>query len=744
VRALFPARAQIGRVIRSVVATCALVATLVVIGTSPATAERPLAYPFSEAKTAAVCSSVPATVSKSHEVDVVLDDSGSMFIAPSPQRWSYVKYALMVFAAMLGPTDEMKVFLLSQRGQVALTIQGSPAGPSQSNVNAINGLEMQGGGTPWAAVPAARDDLAGNNAQSRWLVLMSDGQFDDHVASTDEFSGWSSSLSEDGHSFDVGFLGAGSGAPQLASAPGFYPANAPDDITQILNNSAGLANQIFGRAVLQPMGGKGTTINPDIDLANVLVLAQGNAAIGTPESGKDQDQPLDLLASPVSIPEPTNPPARANGATVSADAPAGLTGQVATVADVPAGQTYFDVGGASETNFYYTPRVQFGVSWVDPATNKPIPKGQAVVAGKYKLEYGFMDSHCNIIGSDRADLLGKVTLSASMSEDGDVIQPNLQSGGEYTLAAGDAVVSVNGTYLGGNPAHAEIKQHIYPAPEQGTITIPGSKLTLSSLKAGTTIAASYTGAKGRVPTQKEWNAIGPKAFAVTAKPAAGTRWTVTKGKTPGALTLTAVAAKGDVYSVDTSQPVHLAVSANYTYDEGVKRAAGTASVRLVDNVSFGDRLLNWLETVGWKWLIAAALLILLAGYVFKRRFSRKFKSSPHVNARPRTYGMPAGQSRGEFKRGLGYRLAPFVADRATFRYAPGTAGFTRLKLKAVAHGAGEITNWKALVAAFRPEKTVEVNGTRFDKDMTRPPKIGSGSLITAQTPQMKYECSPNA
>lgn len=704
----------------------------------------PVANRLASAKNDTVCSSVPATVSKSHEIDVVLDDSGSMFIAPSPQRWSYVKYALMVFAAMLGPTDEMKVFLLSQKGAVALTIQGSQSGPSQTNVNAINGLQMRGGGTPWAAVPAARDDLAGNGAQSRWLVLLSDGQFDGHTATSAEFAGWSASLSQTGHTFDVGFLGAGSGAPQLASAPGFHPANAPDDIGQILDNSANLANQIFGRAVLPPMGGRGTTINPDIALATVLVLAQGDAAIGTPEGGKDQDQPLDLLADPVSIPEPTNPPASANGGTVAANPAPGLTGQVATVADVPTGQTYFDVGHATQTSFYYTPRVQFGVTWIDPSTNKPIPKGQAVVAGKYKIEYGFMDSKCNIIGADHADLLGKVTLSASMSEDGDVIHPSVDSGAEYDLSAGDAVVTVDGTYLDGNPAHAEIKQHIYPKPELGKIAIPPSNLTVSSLRTGASIHATYTGANGKTVTQKEWDAIDPKAFTVTAKPDAGTTWTVTKGTTPGALTLTAVAAKGDKYSVDTSKTVRVSVAANYTYDEGVKRADGATDVRLVDNISFTDRLLHWLAKDGWKWLLAALALILLLGYLFKKRFSRRFKSAPHINARPRTFGMPAGQSRGEFKKSLGYLLLPFIADRATFRYAPGTAGFTRLKLKAVAHGAGEVTNWKALAGAYRPEKSVEVNGTRFDKDTKRAPTVGAGSLITALTPDMKYECSPNA
>ena len=695
-------------------------------------------------KGATACSSVPATVSKTHEIDVVLDDSGSMFIAPSPRRWSYVKYALMVFAAMLGPTDEMKVYELSQKGKVSLTIQGSQSGPSQSNVDAINSLKMRGGGTPWAAVPAARGSLANSNAQSRWLVLLSDGQFDDHNISTGEFSHWATSLTSAAHNFDVGYLGVGSGALSLPSARGFHPANAPDNLARILAKTADLANDIFGRAVLPPMGGRGTTINPNLELSTVLVLAQGNAKVGKPESGKDQDQPLDLLADPVSIPEPTNPEAKANGAAVKATAAPGLTGQLATVEDVPTGQTYFDVGGASQATFYYTPRVQFGVRWIDPTTNKPIRKGQAVVAGKYKIEYGFMDSHCNIIGSSSSGLLGKVTLNASMSEDGSVVQASLQNGAEYSLPAGDAIVTVDGTYLGGNPAHAAIKQHIYPAPVAGAISIPHSQVKVSSLKSGTSIHATYSGPNGQAITQQEWNGISAKSFTVKASPSSGIHWSVTKGTKPGALTLTPTAANGDVYSVNAQQPVKLIVAANYVYDEGVKRATGTSDVKLVNDISGWDRFVHWLQTVGWFWILAALVLIVILGYIFKKRFSRRFKQSPHISARPRTFGMPSGQSRGEFKQSLGLRLLPFVANRATFRYAPGTAGFTRLKIKASGHGAGEVTNWKALAGAYRPERSVEVNGTRFDKDMKRPPTIGPSSQITAQTTDMKYQCSPNA
>lgn len=690
------------------------------------------------------CGSAPAAVSKVHQINVVLDDSGSMFIAPSPQRWSYVKYALMVFGAMLGPSDVMKVFLLSQRGDVAITIEGSAAGPSQANVDAINGLQMKGGGTPWAAVAAARDDLSGSGAESRWLVVLSDGQFDDHVASSAEFSAWATSTSSPGHSYDVGFLGAGAGAPALAPAPGFYPANAPDDLTQILGATANLANQIFARAVIPPVGGSGTTIDADIDLSSVLVLAQGDASIGTPMGGLDQDQPFDLVAAPVSIPLPSNPSALANGSPVDAVAASGLTGQVATVADLPAGPVHFDVGGATQTTFYYAPRVQFGVAWVDPATGQPVPPGEAVVAGRYQIQYGFMDAECRLIGPDRDALLGAVTLSATMSQDGGVTQAALESGDSYELTAGDVVVTVDGTYLGGAPAHAEILQHVYPAPEHGVITIDDREIEVSSIGSGGTIGATYRGAGGRAITSQEWAAIDPTAFTVSADPDARIVWTLEKGAQPGVLTLTPVPADGNAHHIDVSQPIELVVAVDYIFDEGIKRAEGTVDVELVDDLSWWERLGDWFGTDGWKFLLGGLALVLIAGYVVKKRFNSKFKRAPHVNARPRTFGMPAGQSRGEFKKSLVSRLVPFVPETATLRYAPGTAGFPRLQLKAVRGKSGEVTNWKSLASAHRPDKSVEVGGVRFDKDMTRPPRVGPGTVITAQTTDMKYECAPGS
>lgn len=689
------------------------------------------------------CSSVPATVQTTHQINVVLDDSGSMFVAPSPQRWSYVKYALMVFAAMLGPTDRMKVFLLSERGEVALTINGSAGGPSQANVDAINALQMQGGGTPWAAVPKARDDLARSDAESRWLVIMSDGDFDGHAASPSEFSGWAKKYGTADQSFSVGFLGAGSGAPQLNPASGFYPANAPDDIDKILDTTADLANQIFGRAEIEPRAGSTSTIDAEIDLATVLVLAQGKGAIGAPMGGEDQDQPFDLLDEPVRIPLPSNAPARANGTRVDAVAANGLTGQVATVADLPAGPVHFDVGGASQSSFYYVPRVQFGVTWVDPATGQPIPPDQPVVAGSYQIQYGFMDAECRIIGPERASLLGEVTLSATMTTPDGVVTP-LENGASYDLSAGDVVVTVDGSYLGGNPAHAAIQQHVFPAPEYGDIKIDGDQLAASSIGAGGTITATYTGPNGRAITAQEWDAIDASAFTVTAEPPGGLEWTVEKGARPGEIVLTPVSATGNVYDVDTSQPLEVTLVADYVFNEGIKRAEGTTSLQVVDDLSWLDRFWNWFTTWGWMVLAGGLLLLLIIGYVVKKRFNRKFKPAPHINARPKTYGMPAGQSRGEFKRSLLHQVLPFVADRATLRYAPGTAGFTRLQLKAAGRGVGEVTNWKALVSAYRPDKSVEINGTRFDKDMTKPPKVGPGHVITAQTPDMKYECAPGS
>ena len=64
---------------------------------------------------------------------VVYDDSGSMCMNGLP-RWSQAKYAMEVFAAMLGENDTMSIYELSGGGSVALTISGK----DQSRVEMVH------------------------------------------------------------------------------------------------------------------------------------------------------------------------------------------------------------------------------------------------------------------------------------------------------------------------------------------------------------------------------------------------------------------------------------------------------------------------------------------------------------------------------------------------------------------------------------------------------------------------------
>jgi len=42
------------------------------------------------------------------------------------------------------------------------------------------------------------------------------------------------------------------------------------------------------------------------------------------------------------------------------------------------------------------------------------------------------------------------------------------------------------------------------------------------------------------------------------------------------------------------------------------------------------------------------------------------------------------------------------------------------------------------------KENVEINGNPLDKDTKRPPILSTTSTITATTPTMSYECTPNA
>lgn len=118
----------------------------------------------------------------SRVIHVVYDDSGSM-IETGGQKvdtWCQAKYAMEVFAALLGEKDTLNIYAMSdyegtQLPGPRLMLQGSDG--QSANVAKVHGMLTKAGNTPFQAVQKAYADLTAAETDEKWLVVLTDGEF---------------------------------------------------------------------------------------------------------------------------------------------------------------------------------------------------------------------------------------------------------------------------------------------------------------------------------------------------------------------------------------------------------------------------------------------------------------------------------------------------------------------------------------------------------------------------------------
>ena len=115
-------------------------------------------------------------------INLVYDDSGSMIYSDGSKvdRWCQAKYAMEVFAAMLGTNDTMNIYYMSDfesGGKWAPSISLKGADGAKTNVSKLHDTVTAAGNTPFASVTSAYNDLKNIQADEKWLVVLTDGQF---------------------------------------------------------------------------------------------------------------------------------------------------------------------------------------------------------------------------------------------------------------------------------------------------------------------------------------------------------------------------------------------------------------------------------------------------------------------------------------------------------------------------------------------------------------------------------------
>jgi len=677
------------------------------------------------------------------QINLVIDDSGSMFYDGRVplDRWSFAKYSLQVFAALMRPSDSLNVYRLSDFAGAGsrlpeLRMVGTES--VQDRTTAIQDMQFIGKRTPYAAVEQGYKDLQDLSTKEKWLVVITDGKFQDtnkDLISSEQIQKdlqtFVKQSRDKGNKLNVAFLALGNEAPGIEADPenGIFfarAATAPD----LLGQLTGFSNKIFGRAIKE-LDSSGTW-TPDIDMEEILLFAQGeNVKVGAAETMTGSIDPTSV----VKVNWTSNQNITYSGKIITPTPNRSLQGQIATFENIPRGQVTFDVSNSANVSLFYKPRVNFGITLLDEAGTQV--QADKIIDGKYTVDFGFMEKNCEIINSD---LLGDVDYSATITQDGQ--QRDFTAGEQIDLKRGDVILDVAASFLNGSSTSAVIDLKVLQAAMPSKIQAGDASFLVSemgefpALSEGIPLRYFIEQKNGvdRPPTPEEWAGLDLDSLEYISE--SNLEFKAVPTDVVGDFLVLVRAPEGDVYAADTGG-LKVTVTASRTFDEQESVTEATLAIKVIDDLSFMDRLSHWFKTDGWKWLIALLLLILLLGYLFKKRFSKTLVGSPVINcSSPGNFGTQKYQEDGEFSKNKFIRILPFIADRAELTYVPRDAyGFEPMRLKAIGSKQMIPLNWKEVV---QQEGDTEVDGTKFDEEMTDAPPFRESAEITSFSGGKRY------
>lgn len=387
---------------------------------------------------------------KQFEIAVVFDNSGSMYY--KTDAWCKAKYAMEIFASMLQYEngDILKVYPMWE-----VTTDGSKTGSGGSydpiEINCIEDIDKlsnmytaQANDTPFEPVRTAYSDLKKSDADERWLVILTDGEFDEDSRCKKADINLQSELSKMASSdIKVQYLGLGE-ADKLKSDEDHYLYASKATNKSLNQDLIDICNRIFQRALLPEDCIKNDKMTFEISMKNIIVFAQGkNVKIN---SIKDSDgNSLKVV----------NDSGQRKYSTISAgnikNAPVdkSLAGQVVMFGGADTGIHKLSVSNADSENIqvFYEPDVDIKLTVKDKNGKKvKLSKVDSLASGKYTVDYAMIDAKTKEDIS-KSDLLGKVKYEgAVVTSDGKTSK--LKQGDEIKLSADKGTfIKVDATYL---------------------------------------------------------------------------------------------------------------------------------------------------------------------------------------------------------------------------------------------------------------------------------------------------------
>ncbi len=686
----------------------------------------------------------------SRVINLVYDDSGSMIRTGSGadlkyvDSWCQAKYAMEVFAGMLGERETLNIYYMSDYadGKSAdrpkLSLQGSKdAAVTEANVKKIHDLITDASQTPFESVKKAYSDLKNVDADERWLVVLTDGEFND--ASNDRVASYFNECVADGKT-RVMMLSMGPEAAVITPNPDkhIYFEKA-ENTTDILLKITRICNRIFQTNALAVDGENNISFN--IPMSQLIVFAQGkNVKIEgiTPAGGKktNASSNVHVQYSQIATIDKNYPVDKV----IVAD---NLNGYVATFnTDFEPGTYKLNVSGADDIQVYYKPNVAI-VAYLYDQDNEEVTQKDNLVAGTYRLEFGFVNGTNGEKITDTS-LLGNIEYKSSIvntTNKGEVETLQAMSGDTITIKDGKLDINVTARFLEYNTVTADLSYTVYckndlifTFDKKPTYVLntngfenPNDPMILS---------VKIDSGDGIVPLNEEQlNLLGIPVVTTTADLG---EFKVEKSETPGSFYVYPTLKDGDPYATATGK---IPVTVEAEFKQGLSSAQGELddTFEINTTITAADRVKDWLEENWLKLTISLALLILILGYIppFKKYLPRKIKKKPLIECSAERIGNKDRTAHGTYKRNIISTLIPYKAETGLIVFSPAPKKTARLK--AAGKGMMNITN----VKNFAGREEFSFNGMSIEKDRVKPYRIGASSTITYRTSEFTYTCYLN-
>ena len=390
---------------------------------------------------------------KTRAIGIVFDNSGSMYTGSNVKAWCRATYATEVFASMMNEGDQLILYpmnpiKLGKHGTTEYTMN-SPLvinGPNEAETIRQITPSNEQNGTPFAAVEAAHAGMLNVQADEKYLIVLTDGAFENGYKPMSEVNEALDLYSRD---MNVMFLGLGIDDDHFPtkSDPSRQHYVAANSTALVLTELTAMCNRIFGRDELSISG---NAVDFDVSMSKLIVFVQGENISDVTLGGK----------KPVSQHTPKYSELGREKPAYAWQVDTSLQGVIATFENLDAGSYELSyTGDADSTSIYYEPDVDLALQLTD-ATGAPV--GKDVYPGTYTLSYALVDKHGNPTTSK---LLKDVSYIIQGQAGEPYSKEDTQPGSlELILEAGDTLTGdYTVRYLGDYTIHKDLSALGLPA-----------------------------------------------------------------------------------------------------------------------------------------------------------------------------------------------------------------------------------------------------------------------------------------